>query len=106
MRTSPKFSLSSHRSDESARVAVHSCLTVGVTIDAALLKILACPDDKGTLWLSADGSFLYNPRLRRAYEVRDGIAVMLVDEARAVGDEEHASLEAQIAAGSLVATAT
>lgn len=77
---------------------------MGVTIDAALLKILACPDDKGRLWLSADGSFLYNPRLRRAYEVRDGIAVMLIDEARSVDDAEHASLEAQIAAGSLVAT--
>lgn len=77
---------------------------MGVTIDAALLKILACPDDKGPLWLAADGSFLYNPRLRRAYEVRDGIAVMLIDEARSVDVAEHASLEAQIASGSLVAT--
>lgn len=54
--------------------------------------------------MSSDGSFLYNPRLRRAYEVRDGIAVMLVDEARTVDEAEHTTLEAQIAAGSLVAT--
>ena len=79
---------------------------MGVTIDAALLKILACPDDKGRLWLASDGTFLYNPRLRRAYAVRDGIAVMLIDEARAVDEAEHASLEAQIAAGSLVATSS
>ncbi|MEY2966129.1 MAG: hypothetical protein RLY50_179 [Actinomycetota bacterium] len=75
-----------------------------MTVDAALLTILACPEDKGRLWLSSDGSFLYNPRLRRAYAVRDGIAVMLVEEARSVDEAEHASLEAQIAAGSLVAT--
>ena len=70
-----------------------------VALDTSLLKILACPDDKGRLWLSEDGSFLYNPRLRRAYEVRDGIPVMLVDEARPVDDAEHAALEAQIASG-------
>ncbi len=79
-------------------------LTGEMTVDTALLEILACPDDKGRLWLAADGTFLYNPRLRRAYEVRDGIAVMLVDEARSVDDAEHAALEAQIASGALVAT--
>ena len=74
------------------------------TIEPALMRILACPQDKGRLFLAADGSFLYNPRLRLAYEVRDGIPVMLVDEARRVDDAEHGLLEAAIAAGSMVAT--
>jgi uncharacterized protein YbaR (Trm112 family) len=34
--------------------------------------------------------FLYNPRLRRAYRIEDGIPVLLVDEAVAVADDaEH-----------------
>jgi uncharacterized protein YbaR (Trm112 family) len=37
---------------------------------------------------------LYNPRLRRAYRIDDGIPVLLVEEAIEVGDEEHARLTA------------
>jgi uncharacterized protein YbaR (Trm112 family) len=37
-----------------------------------------------------DQDFLYNPRLRRAYRIEDGIPVLLVDEAVAVIDAaEH-----------------
>jgi uncharacterized protein YbaR (Trm112 family) len=32
---------------------------------------------------------LYNPRLRKVYEVRDSIAVMLPDESKSVSDAEH-----------------
>jgi hypothetical protein len=32
---------------------------------------------------------LYNPRLTRSYVVRDGIPVMLVDEATTVDADEH-----------------
>lgn len=62
-----------------------------------LLDILVCPADRGPLIL-ADG-LLYNPRLRRAYRIDGGIPVLLVDEARDVGDAEHARLVA--AAGSV-----
>ncbi|WP_459797770.1 Trm112 family protein, partial [Mycobacterium riyadhense] len=41
-----------------------------------------------------DGKCLYNPRLRRAYRIDDGIPVLLIDEARDVDDEEHARLMA------------
>ncbi|OBI89971.1 Trm112 family protein [Mycobacterium asiaticum] len=58
-------------------------------IDDALLEILVCPADRGPLLLVDDGRELYNPRLRRAYRIDDGIPVLLVDEARDVGDEEH-----------------
>ena len=54
------------------------------TIDARLLAILACPQDKGPLYFISDEEALYNPRLKRRYDVRDGIPVMLVDEARAL----------------------
>lgn len=62
-------------------------------IDARLLEILACPEDKGPLLLAGSGT-LYNPRLRRAYRIDDGIPVLLVDESRKVDDAEHAELVA------------
>jgi uncharacterized protein YbaR (Trm112 family) len=73
---------------------------VGVTLDPRLLSVLACPEDKGPLYYLGDGETdgLYNPRLRRRYLVRDGIPVMLVDEAVAVDETEHAAIMARIEA--------
>ena len=63
-----------------------------MTLDPKLLEILACPEDKGALlWFEGEDA-LYNPRLRRRYAVRDGIPVMLVDEAETVDDGEHGRL--------------
>ena len=56
-------------------------MTTSDQLDPRLLEILACPEDKGPLLYFADEQTLYNPRLKRAYAVRDGIPVMLVDEA-------------------------
>lgn len=66
-------------------------------IDEALLDILVCPADRGPLLLvqRSGGQAFYNPRLHRAYRIDDGIPVLLVDEAEAVGDDEHARLMAQ-----------
>lgn len=63
------------------------------TLDPRLLEVLACPEDKGPLLYFADEACLYNPRLHRRYEVRDGIPVMLIDEAVSVDDAEHRRLE-------------
>lgn len=63
-------------------------------LDDTLLNILVCPGDRGPLLLVNEGRELYNPRLRRAYRIDDGIPVLLVDEARDVDDEEHARLTA------------
>ena len=60
-----------------------------MTLDPKLLEILACPEDKGPLLWFSDEETLYNPRLRRRYAVRDGIPVMLIDEAEAVDEAEH-----------------
>ena len=66
-----------------------------MALDPMLLEILACPEDKGPLLYFADEDALYNPRLRRRYAVRDGIPVMLVDEAETVADDEHDRLLAK-----------
>lgn len=63
-------------------------------LDDALLDILVCPQDRGPLLLVDDGRALYNPRLKRAYRIDDGIPVLLVDEARDVDDDEHARFTA------------
>ena len=44
-----------------------------MTLDSTLLAILACPEDKRPLYYIESESVLYNPRLKRTYEVRDGI---------------------------------
>jgi uncharacterized protein YbaR (Trm112 family) len=71
-----------------------------VTLDTRLLAVLACPQDKGPLYYLGDSEAdgLYNPRLRRRYLVRDGIPVMLIDEAVSVDDAGHEALMARIEA--------
>jgi uncharacterized protein YbaR (Trm112 family) len=66
-------------------------------LDDSLLSILVCPADRDPLMLvDLDGvQLLYNPRLRRAYRIDDGIPVLLIDEARDVDDDEHARLMTQ-----------
>jgi uncharacterized protein YbaR (Trm112 family) len=66
-----------------------------MALDPKLLEILACPDDKGPLLYFEDESSLYNPRLKRRYEVRDDIPIMLVDAAETVDDAEDARLRAK-----------
>jgi uncharacterized protein len=67
-----------------------------MSLDAALLSILACPEDKGPLWYIDSEQVLFNPRLARTYAVRDGIPVMLVEEATDVDEAEAARLQSII----------
>lgn len=64
-------------------------------LDDTLLRILVCPADRGPLIL-VDDAVLYNPRLRRAYRIEDGIPVLLVDEASEVSDDEHARFMSRV----------
>jgi uncharacterized protein len=75
-----------------------------MALDPKLLEILACPEDKGPLYYFADEEALYNPRLRRRYVVRDGIPVMLIDEAETVDGAEHERLMAKVDADGLTPT--
>jgi len=68
---------------------------MSTAIDPRLVEILACPEDKQPLLYFEDEACLYNPRLRRRYPIREGIPVMLIDEAEAVDDAEHDRLTAK-----------
>ena len=63
-----------------------------MTLDATLLAILACPEDKGPLYYLESEGVLFNPRLHRTYAVRDGIPVMLIEEATSLSEAEDARL--------------
>ena len=75
-----------------------------MALDPLLLEILACPEDRGPLYYFEDEDSLYNPRLKRRYAIRDGIPIMLIDEAETVDDGEHDRLMAKVAADGLKPT--
>ncbi len=57
-----------------------------------LLQVLACPQDRGELLFVESEECFYNPRLRLRYPIRDGVPVLLVEEAQTVGEQEHRRL--------------
>ena len=75
-----------------------------MTLDPLLIEVLACPEDKGPLLYFDDEQLLFISRLHRTYPVRDGIPVMLIDEASSVDAAEDARLVAKAAAGGAVST--
>lgn len=75
-----------------------------MTLDPLLIDVLACPEDKGPLWYFDDESILFNPRLHRTYPVRDGIPVMLIDEATTIDGEEGTRLLTKSESGQGVLT--
>ncbi len=75
-----------------------------MSLDAALLSILACPEDKGPLYYIESENVLYNPRLGRTYEVRGNIPVMLIDEATTLDEAGRARLDALVAEGNIAPT--
>jgi len=60
----------------------------GRNIDPRLLEILVCPVTKATLRYDAARQELVSLAARLAFPVRDGIPVMIVDEARELQDGE------------------
>lgn len=60
-------------------------------IDPKLLEILVCPLTKGPLRYDREAQELVSEEARLAYPIRDGIPIMLVDEARALRDGEAAT---------------
>ena len=57
-------------------------------VDPKLLEILVCPLTKGTLRYDRDKRELISREAGLAYPIRDGIPIMLVDEARQLTDDE------------------
>src|SRR5690606_15066940 len=79
------------------RVRFHS-MSEHTILDPTLLSLLACPQDKRQLHLvrTGDGAdVLYHPRVRVACPIDNGLPVLLADEARAVGEAEHADFARQ-----------
>ena len=58
------------------------------TVDPKLLEILVCPLTKGPLEFDATKQELISRSAKLAYPIRDGIPIMLVDEARPLRDDE------------------
>jgi uncharacterized protein YbaR (Trm112 family) len=54
------------------------------TLDPKLLEILVCPLTKAPLRYDAKAQELISDQAKLAYPIRDGIPIMLVDEARAL----------------------
>ena len=67
-----------------------------IGIDPKLLEILVCPLTKGPLRYDRARQELVSEKAQLAYPIRDGIPIMLVDEARALGDDESPGLAPQV----------
>ncbi|WP_207484743.1 Trm112 family protein [Arenibaculum pallidiluteum] len=59
----------------------------GARVDPKLLEILVCPLTKGPLRYDAEHQELISDRAHLAYPIRDGVPIMLVDEARRLDGE-------------------
>jgi len=57
------------------------------TLDPALLAVLVCPATRTPLRYDAEAEELISNAAGLAYPVRDGVPVMLVDEARVIGGD-------------------
>jgi uncharacterized protein YbaR (Trm112 family) len=57
-------------------------------MDAKLLEILVCPVTKGPLVYDRERQELVSKSARLAYPIRDGIPVLLEDEARKLSPED------------------
>jgi uncharacterized protein len=56
-------------------------------IDPKLLELLVCPLTKSSLHYDADRQELISRQAKLAYPIRDGIPIMLPEEARPLTDE-------------------
>ena len=55
-----------------------------MTISEELLEILACPKCKGEIHLNETKDGLICNHCKLLYEIRDGIPIMLIDEAKSL----------------------
>lgn len=60
--------------------------TENKSVDPALLEFLACPLTKAPLRYDAKNQELISDAANLAFSIRDGIPIMLMDEARKLND--------------------
>lgn len=61
------------------------------TIDPKLLEVLVCPESHGPLRYDKDAQELISDQAGLAFPIRDGIPIMLVEEARTLDAHEGKS---------------
>jgi uncharacterized protein YbaR (Trm112 family) len=64
-------------------------------IDNELLDILVCPLSRKPLVLVGDWLYSTDPETRRRYPIRDGIPIMLIDEAESVSESDFRRVMAE-----------
>ena len=57
-------------------------------VDPRLLEVLVCPITRGALHYDRARQELISQQARKAFPVRAGVPIMLVEEARALADDE------------------
>lgn len=57
-------------------------------VDPRLLEVLVCPVTHGPLTYDRDRQELISPQAKLAYPIKDGVPLMLPEEARALGEGE------------------
>ena len=62
-------------------------------MDTKLLELLVCPVTKGPLDLQRELQELWSRSARLAYPIRNGIPILLENEARTLSDEELEQLK-------------
>ena len=62
-------------------------------MDTKLLELLVCPVTKGPLDVQRDLQELWSRSARLAYQIRNGIPILLENEARTLSDEELEQLK-------------
>jgi hypothetical protein len=67
---------------------LHTAQSYHHPMDTKLLELLVCPVTKGPLELNRETQELVSRSARLAYPIRDGIAVLLENEARTLSDAE------------------
>jgi hypothetical protein len=65
-----------------------------MALDSKLLELLVCPVSKASLTYKKDLDELWCRASGLSYPIRDGIPVMLEEEARQLNDSERESLKA------------
>lgn len=67
-------------------------MTASPATDPKVLEMLVCPLTKARLVLSPDRTELVSSAARLAFPIRDGIPLMVVEEARGLSEDELARL--------------
>lgn len=58
-------------------------------LSITLLDMLVCPIDHQTLAYVPSESVLYNPRLKKSFDIKESIPIVLVEETTDVDDATH-----------------